>query len=171
MTLTFRALRANRMWFKDYITSFLPSINLQFRASDLKAEFCPLANRIWFIFLPFHNFAPKLKTSCPAVTVGRLIYCRLLCEDLLCAGRWVLASLHAEGGFPSKGRRKEQSGQIKKEESAKWKEVWAVRFWLYPMLWRLSQETYQQLQFFCSTEIDKNLSNPEHPIKIQKVFF
>lgn len=46
MALTFGTQGANWIWFKDYIASFLPSINLLFRASDLKAKFCPLANKI-----------------------------------------------------------------------------------------------------------------------------
>lgn len=57
--------------------------------------------------------------------------------------------------FPAREGRKNTSGQIKGEESAKWKEVWAVSFWLDPMFWRLNQEIYQQSQIFYFTEIDK----------------
>lgn len=146
LAFTFETLGANRIWFKDYITLRLPSIN-QFRASDLQAKFCPLANKIWFIFILFHNFAPKLKNSLPALTIGRLIYCKLLCKDLLRAARWVLASLCAEdGNLRARGGGKSVSGQIEEDESTKWKEIWAVSFRLYLMFWRISQEAEQLSQ-------------------------
>lgn len=127
LAFIFEILGSNRTWFKDYITLCLPSINHQFRASDLQGKFCLLINKIWFIFIPFHIFALKLKNPFPIVTIGRLIYCRLLSKDLLCTGRWVVASLYKEdSSLPARGGGKSTSGQIKGEESTKWKEVWAV---------------------------------------------
>lgn len=150
LAFTFETLGADRIWFKDYITLCLPSINHQFRASDLQAKFCPLANKIWFIFIPFHNFAPKMKNRLPVVTIRRLVYCRLLYKDLLFAGRWILASLCAEdGSLPARGGWKLMSGQTKEDDSTKWKEVWAVSFWLYLMFWRVSQDINQKSQITC----------------------
>lgn len=171
IALTFGTLGTNRMGFKDYITSFLPSINLQFRASDLKAKFCPLANKIYF---------PSFPQFCTQ-TEDILACCDCWKVDMLQAPLWgfsvcrkVSTAIPACRGWFSQQGKEERIwvGRLRKKKVLieKRSELW-VSGWTPHVLKTKSRDLSAIIIFFCFTEIDNNLSNSEHPTKIQRFYF